>query len=584
MLDYFKICRFGKRIGFHLIRYPCIRLETIGRNIASLVTSRYEFNEYLHISSNRSLALIVIFSIYYLILSIKTGFVPIYILSFYNHRSPADSFEKINSNSYKFNCITSNCSRLSKESQLFDDFTKIPMFAICNQKVNAFYAPITDGIGPVGLLIHYTFALFALMAGFILPLVLVITPNENESIMFVVAPEVTVQLVLNRGRKLLSDLSNSYIQYGSIWIYRMMRVQEKYLIDISKHRQTNAPISAHKLHFDPKSYLERVLKTSSLGSNLNDELSEYVRDCLPLIRSDWWRYRSAFVYCLASFLLLSGLFSYGFLCTLYFQFNIGFKKDLLREFSIEMSNQRCALWTDDENIIDLKHTDILEWSFYSMVENISAIIGLFCNISTIITYYYLSHCELNCWLMELRTELTVAIEFIRFRDLLIKENRPSQTNKSATIKLKSDIIRQRCKEMIDVYLVFLIQKPMSRKRGPSKSKLDSKIACQEFAIDVLSNEQSLDVDSLVDLLEKLYISMRLFVDLVDEYSKNIALMVILINILEYTMAIGIVYISRQLTNFIFWPVFFVSYGLTGLALIISIPSNFHANVSSSLQP
>ena len=112
----------------------------------------------------------------------------------------------------------------------------------------------------------------------------------------------------------------------------------------------------------------------------------------------------------------------------------------------------------------------------------------------------------------------------------------------------------------------------------TKSKYESTVAMERFVAQAIE-ANNLHPDSAIELLEKLYISVRIFVEHVHQYGPTMTLMIAYISLYIYTFILIGAWYMYSVDNFILEPALLVIFAWLLANTFILPPSKFHAKVS-----
>lgn len=596
VVDYLKFCHWLKKTLFYVTRYPCFYHDEIIKNIVPQASSQQELDEYLELSNKRSRLSVIFFMMTYLIYVMKVSHYLIFTMSNVDLNNVESNIERIDENLFKFTCVLTNCTQLSSNSTLAEDMIQLPIFSICHPEISKQYPPVIN-LDSLGVLIFLICCLYILWMGFILPLQQNVYPINNESIMYVLAPNVQIKILIDRIKILMRDISISFQNYKTK--FKKFTLQNQSPVDLDVYKIDEQLRSSRSNAFSPpvRGGLCWRQKMRSIGLQRNqiikddgprftdDELEEFAKDCLPAVRSSWWWTRVTKNFCFSLMMLLNVASLIAFFIFAMILLYLNKKKTLLQNYATMMNQTGCAIWklptttnaTNDEmskSFVDLN--DIrLDWSVYSIIETFFIYLGPTFTLAAVLTYYYQASCELMCWLIELHNHAMLAIEFMRFQDLLspTHEDYPGK-------KLVMNEIRRRLLERTRFKFMILVSDSLKRQHTKkTNSRLDVKIANQEYALDLIVNQRS-SPDSHVEIVEKFYISLRLFIGLVGHYSRSLVVLFVLANILNYGLAMVAVYLGRRISTFRTEALCLVMFVMVNLTIGISVASNVHAQVST----
>lgn len=405
----------------------------------------------------------------------------------------------------------------NRATTLATDLSKLPMFMICHPFLDLFYTPVTK-LDAFGLLAFCLSGFGAWLFGSLFPIQQLLYPASNEMIMFIIAPKVTTEIMTSRARRIFVDLSISYhnlrLNLYPIRVGRQIQrrielaglhgtkdikaaqllfandhlywrdekqhykdVQSKSIIE--KFEQYHDDDVDSKLigfngdlHSNHQSFLNQqsnsnddldrvaaeIIKKSCLGDKSDKQIDQVLVDCLPSIRSTWWRLLSAQLFTVALIASLTFIFFIGSFSFYALNLKADEKQVLLNKFAQEMNQQGCSIFrlndqellnttllkpTWNDQLLELKlddlinnHTQIfldkldLKWGYYAAWETsfLNFLPGF--SIAVMFAYYYCIMSEISCLLAESRSYLVACVAFTRAQTYLktIERNNTTARN------------------------------------------------------------------------------------------------------------------------------------------------------------
>lgn len=575
------ILRIMKRTLFFFIGYPYFDKDELeGRPEVLEGVPSAELKECMELSIKRPCCLFstVIFTIYF----IKNNFVVISSFLAFDHYDPSRSLEEITYSSagggqykprYRFGCIETNCTRLTNDSSLAQDLSFIPLITVCEPRLNIFYAPSAylDSFGLL-LLTTVSFQVFVLGAG--VAIMQYYFPLSCESLMFILAPTLIVNKIRNRLKILFVTLDKSFKNFKSI----------------AADRRLDGGLCAHHSRDRFRSFRYQIERPSIYHTDSDLENEELVEDCIPVIRSNWWRAKLVRLFMHSIVAIYSTVTAIASILFIYIYIMLMKKRAFLKEVADSMAEQNCFIWhpsSSQDRSIEYINLDPAgaKWTLYSLVETSVIVSPPLIMMSATLVSFYVTTCELACWLEEVKLQIQLAIETGRLQGAMLREpNNIKPSRAEVTTKFDLNMIRRKFKE--NTYLNSISRvttKPMERRsiaNAPNKAvvrTLDAKMAQQEFVLDSLATSRWNAQESYAEMIKKVYISFRLIVDLVSCYSPHVVNSVIVSLIMNYGFAIIALWYSRQIRNFNLEPITLVLCAWIFSAILILLAAKFHAN-------
>jgi len=523
--------------------------------------------------------LVLLLSLSYTIFFLKSLLVPIITLSFFNHRNPEESLELLDNGLYKFACILTNCTRLSQSENLAEDLSRLPMLGICKPRMNKYYPPAIN-LGGFGLLIFSVGGSAMFMMGGLLPLREILRPTENDALMFIAAPVITIKSFRERVERILTDLSVSYVNYRASIAGQRIEDQGKKSVESSKFFSLRQP-----LFNDPK--FSSTIRDIHFGFRTASEHDKYVSDCLPLIRSHWWHSHISRVFCITFAFILLGEAMIGTFIVGFENDQLSAKGEQLESYWKVMLETNCAMWVlgTSDTRLDLKRIEF-RWTIHAICELAFFYAMPLISVGALLACYYVISCELNFWSAELHTKIHLAVEYVRIQSLVLSntngnehKNRTTKDDETRT-RFCMEQLKQELVDRTDFCVILLQCRPIRRDDRLINSKLDSKIAYQELVVDLLSDDGTRLYNSHHELLEKIYVNLRLFIELVHRDAPFIATLIIVSYSLCFGTVIVAIWYNHHLRGFVTYPMVLLVFAMVVSTVLITLASNFHANVSN----
>ena len=683
LIDHNKFCLAAKRLLFISTRYPAFRDEFIelhiDRKSTSATTSATSFElkqfEANSTSSGRfGRALVVlIFTIY----SIKNFVVAGIMLKMIDHHNLESNLKPLAGNGttelvlpnswssqannliWTFSCLSTNCSYLSKNNELGHDLSKLPLFSICFPNLSGYYTPVTS-LDSLAILAFSLSAYGALLLGSWPSILQSLFPASSEFIMFIVAPKVTTELMRDRARELLCDMSISLRNFYTNPLRKHRAAKTLNLtadLDMLKWKSsTRRPASlaiepqeagggqrgprrhcSCSLAWAQQQMLDSNRPLALRGSPQFDQRLELlVDDCLPIIRTHWWRHQAArsFTFITLSsitFILFIGSAAFGFL-----YYRLTSKRRLLVDYSQTMAAASCSIWrtreqfqylAQDSQLLEPLQLDQLEltWTLRPMLE--TALLNFVPGLSVIVLFAYYDGLisDAACWLSELKFYLLATLAVFDLEMLLQRKSLPiseqlSHQSRSGRVFRVSSLKRQFIREvrfltnilMADVEQVgaaselgdssgisasLLNSRSVDRtrydrvwtdllgtprRRRPNDEDLSSEVPCGDVGIRSSIGEQmARNQKAKLESLDVIYVNFRLFFDFIHSYTPSVLVLISITYLLVYGLVIIAVFLTHQIKDFKTEPMFTIAFAWLVSYFLLLLASNFHAKVSSS---
>ena len=616
MLDPIKFCKLMKKFTSFCIRYPSIRADEIDSLIRRKDLPPGDVLEYSSCSSNRPKRITFLIIAAYLLYMFKSAIYILFTLKARYHVGSdlkVESVHRYNETSTNldkaYSCLRTNCSLLSKARTLTEDLHGLPIFSICNPTLRPFYTPYVD-LGPLGILIHIMAIVFVLCLNIVLPIKQIILPANDESIMFVTAPRVAKQIVYEQFQKVREEFLQSYETFlastscpGVMTCYgRFVGYFPGLLPARQKHVTLSSSYPSSWIGSREKPKEEREAKEDRFDYNPGDP---FLLDCLPAIRSQWWRRESALIYWKLFASIITFQTVTAILVLIYSQMKISHMHAKMKRYTEDMAESNCSLWVQRETSVEfgarhLVHLESLkfDWSIYGICETILILAIPYCAIAIVLAINYVTNSELSCWLKELRLHSRLALEILqigldpRVREEIVRSTiqygtKPNDDDdgyyyyyhhydhdggSGGRIKFRMANMRRRFVSGSE--LKFLIVRCESLE---SKTETDAHLAARELALNYVLRERPQDrLELQAVMLEKLYMNYRILITTVRRYSKHITVLIILSHLIAYSLALVCAYVMKTVRDLSSIAITILIAFLSLIVPFISLSSNFHA--------
>lgn len=459
-----------------------------------------------------------------LIFSIKTLYPFWLVARTVNHRDidvNSSNIRFIDENTMQAFCIQTNCTKiLLPGNDVSADVRQFPLIPLCYPNLNRLYMPTTF-LTPYAILLHFLTANFVIIFGIILPLISMSSPAKCETVMFLVAPNLTRNLMCLSAKKIYDDYKTSLVNYMD---KDMNQIEEIYCHRCIHFMQR--PGDNHHLHYDFRSDIQRrsmadqinstrsrksgiAVRESSVGHD--DERvhsckgqDQFLQDCLPFIRTPMWHPRGQRLF-VKTHAILTLIVILEYLIT---------AADLINRSMIRMHeldrmrgyvySSGCKAWlTNEEGVKDVLPPEILtvRWSMLILAENIIFPVVTSLGLCFLTLKYMINH-ELNSWVAEIEEKLEALIEVIRLQlsedvdqEAKLNQHSPLQYKTLSELEVDNQVVKS-----LEI-----------RSDGFGQRNLTGKLRTQQLVLKRLS-ETNLSPDQYLDQMVKLYISRRLLLN------------------------------------------------------------------------
>lgn len=395
-----KFVHFVKCYLFWLLRFPCYNRKKLTRKIAKLDLSsipKSEIDTYLGVSgvlnSRRPLALMCSICALYTLKNLVYAAIALIRIDYSNHKAPIELEPILNDNGYPLYwtiCVYTNCSQFTRADR---DLRYFPLLPWCYPTFNLFFPP-TTWLGPYSLLLHLMLAVSMMLQVIALPIYSHNHPIACDTIMFLLAPNLTRQLMSFEAAELHLKLRQSYNLFrGKSWKENPMKRDN---------------FNSRQQQYQPTDLIEIPMDTSAPSG----EVEEFGTHCLPRIRSAHWLregssrlFRICLIY-LTFTQIVSVLLTYDIFSRF---FDKATEQERTRD---EVIRSRCSQFRvgSDRSLSRMNSDEwLFDFNIFAMLDNLLLVVCVFI-ILGIMGSYHLMIAELNDWRAELEAKYKLLSE------------------------------------------------------------------------------------------------------------------------------------------------------------------------------
>lgn len=312
----------------------------------------------------------------------------------------------------------------------------------------------------------------------------------------------------------------------------------------------------------------------------------FASDCVTIMRTDWWLVSGRrmmsniaaaviLVICLAVLLVPYQIHS-----------SVAWKRLMTKQLGLEVAAANCSIWSPgpgEHQLVELRleHLELHFSLAMTLLYTIQCALPLTAICFMLITFW-MTITELTCWLYELKFVIRLSQGIVD--ELLSRKAKQQPLPSSAgqygvRFKLAPldeqqfplGLLREQFRLHIRVG-AFLLDCQLP---GNTSSRLRSSLAAHNFTLDTIESHR-LGLEAAVELLEKLYISFRIYLDHVRYYTPLMTIMILFANIYIYGyVAIG-VWFMRALDQFFMFSLAMILFGWSTTNLFIWAAANLNA--------
>lgn len=582
-----RLLRFMQSFLFKVLRFPCYNNSLLLRKFSKLnlnEVAKSELDVYLNTSdvirTERFQWLLCSLSFAYVIKNLLFPIITLTEIDFDDYRNTISNAPRMYDNGYPYFwavCLYSNCTQFTRQDNpAAKDFRYFPVIPLCYPKLNMLFPP-TTWLAPYSLLLHLLIVIGVTFYLILLPIYSCSNPITCDSLMFLLAPNLTRQLMGLDLVKLCNSVRQSY---------------ESFRI---------APLRA-SLRFDSAPSAERRLgeldevRASSYGQ-ISRKIDDYTSDCIPRIRTAHWLKKGAHVFWTSNLMYLMFTITIAILVM----------SDLIVR-CLKKANERMMIWNEivrtgcnqvtANSDGSLRRMTSNEWlfhfSFFSTIDNV-ILAWVTTSALGVMSTYNLMIAELNDWRAELEAQYRVLCEVTRvllfesgglltahklpvLQTIDLVEAHFKQAKTGVTSQTKGETIFEERRHNRKMHTALCDYSAL-KSYLPRSSSMGRSIV-----VDVTAPQQSIldavhGFEKYMILMEKFYISYRLF----HMYVKKCASATYPVTFLTHGLSFGLIVVtlwhSRTVKTFSIEHLFVIVLNSGFSLTFIAQMSDFHAKVS-----
>lgn len=609
--------RFVTTYLFKLLRFPCYDHDQLLKQLDRFVSSddgsipRSDIRAYLESSTQvkyRKIQLVLKTTIIFLIA--KNLYFPYLTVTMVNYE---DFWTTIQYNTsieddgygpyYFLICLYSNCTQFTqREASEVKDMRHFPVLPICFPNLNQFYPP-TTWLAPYALVLHVLLATAFFFVAFLLPLYTNSHPTTCDALMFLTAPNLTKRIVGAKVFRIYTDLRTSYQIFKIVMI--QMRSDKSYKLSLAPR-----PIQ-YGSHYSSQYYHKSITSRTHRRSEVHIDRTgfrqwdlDYEFDCLPRIRADNWLKKGSlqFSYGILTYMAITGCLSTIIIYDLYVRCSekaaehIVIRNQIVRSgckhFQIANDGSRHYIQPDEW---------LFDFGYIALADNLIICTMVFISAS-LLSAYYLVITELN----DFRAELEYQCKILSFATYFIlyefgANNNMNSTSEKSVFEL-IEILEEHIKKIKNLtvtpkedYLIRIralilrrsihtpydigIDRTHRDQRAFTMASIGDKklLTLLERSND---NDNFIGLERYIVLMEKFYISFRLFQTHVRECSSTTLPLAFISHGQSFGLIAATLWHSHTVKKFTFEHLMLTAFNCTFSMVVVIILSNFHAKVSS----
>lgn len=584
--------------------------------------------------------------------------------------SDTSTFEFVNiSRAYKFGCLLTNCTQLRGGHSLVEDLSKLPLYTLCYPKWSYLMPPLQDLGRPEAFKLSImSLALFCFCCTLIL--VQLFDPKGDQTVLFLLTPSSFMHSLARQTRAIVLEMSTSLIHLK--W-HMINRLNEKKVKKGQLDAIETDMLQQLKFKFKERRDIERIyhlmyetnIQIDNRNQSKHDELNSYVDDCIPIVRTEWWR----------ALLLRSNLFGNVFL-TIVISLILGVtyvelhqlgidvhNKQFLNQVASRLNSSNCRVWARELKYFGQDTSSALEqrpyvyikpemvplkWGWYSVI------VATTCYILPMISAFplALSNCmtwwEVYNWYYEIRYQIALTLDILIFERVLknprhpnhmrllecvqrwsrerqqslaslssgsvdmqadafyhdADDNQPFAAGKTSQMPKTTDLVtstsrpdelllpdpskfemshlRRMFAESNERIIILPLEPKITNRLGQDASidaRLGGSQARQQIALELMQKYYHGHETFVLELIEKSYVNMRLFMNSLEDYGGTIMCQTFWNSISFYVCCLMLLFKLKGDILHFFAPVMLVAIATLLLIIFNAIIGKFNAAVS-----
>lgn len=489
---------------------------------------------------------------------------------------------------YNFACVQTNCTRIGSSTKLVIDLASLPMFTICRPQLVPFFTPYPDLKAQGLMLLSMWGYLFAMMV--LLSIYLYLRPTPIGLFTFLFAPQSCRRDLAEKCKPFVVDVKISEINFARQAFRnnfkQMKRISQIYQPYIYKQLAMNA------------------VRTYGPSEVKYQDNQVYLDDGIPLIRSDWWHHLLAKQFFWLVVILMLIFYHLGMIGVIYSTYVMRRLDAYLPCVDRIMQKQNCSIWIPRQighNTVQRQQVTLRgltpTWNLCTLIEIIVACTPVFLILSINMVQLFISLKEICSWIDELMDLVRVAIAIGEFR-LMKTETQLSCTpqkkpmkviaaTSSTPFQLSHQFTTRTTKPNA---LAALKRLQMNNLKSlfslkcfecvMNSSRKRKHYLCTIYIENLLMKELEQAPDNglraQVDLMERVYISIRLLIDFVRESSTNLSILIVFLHVVNYGCIFQLVYLNKRFNDSQLFPLIFALTIILLLDYVITLASNIQA--------
>lgn len=570
--------------------------------------------------SGWTLAMVLLHSIYVIKNYI---FLPLWLNAIDNHswhnrlqtlHCNKDSPKSSNYILYQVDCLRTNCTRLSTGADATDafesDLKALPIYSLCHSYLKQLYCPYIN-FHPLGFIMYCWLSCWVFMSLILYPIYGYLSPVRSQTMMDIFCPMSGMERARKRQVEQLVEYKFSLENFKQASCHRelMRGTEDERAVGHNWSKPSKRVLYTCFLHAAHHEHCHKLRPTTPRQA-FNQALERLRRAgaCLPIEFTDWWRSKVA-----RHFILdFAGYFIGGHIVPTFL-----FAIDYFDIFSWKshpkqlVQQDHCSFWIVDEEsslfsspsswslpapspcrpstnaslsatkVVDLNEARH-EWNPITLAENFSILFLTIIICGTLIVDLIYGVTLLRVKMMELREQLTLAIEmgFLIQRKPKACEQSMHQTSEVNFSQFR--YIRQLYTRTIGFQFMFARKRRHKRIRSGSSTNLEECLAYQEIALKIL-DKTNYSYESYLDLLDNIQLNAWSVLESLNQLHEPSTRALSLTYVLIYCMSLITAYTQRKFNSELFGSLMVTFSAMMATNFVILVCSNVNS-CSLTLRP
>lgn len=588
------ITAWAIRVLYLLIGFPRYTPETFYREIYSPNLPIDEV-EYIRQLKSTLEPIQIALSLMTLILIAKNLVFPIYtmlsidLLDYNklgpNNWTPESNFSFVASPTVliEFGCLTTNCTKLSPENNIISDLKRLPVFKLCFPNLRLFYYPILD-THYFGLTMHTVITLCIFIMMILLPLHSYVGPLTHDSVVFVVAPSTIHRLHAEVVRQFLIERLNSFKVYYESWKKSEQEQSCVQLFERKPHSlsQINRKQAIEGLNPSYSEQIQLDRLDEDYSSMRNKKIKDYIDDCIPMIRSDFYVdiLKKQYWFLIAT--LSAYVLMLSVTCMVIPSHMTETQVQEQRKMDQFIDAMGCSIWIAESTGPEVKSIakvaePEIKWTWLVFMDVLLELIPSILVVCLALPISIIAIQELNVVVDEQKDRLQLVLELTElFNEMPVENSSTRGLNPICSDRINDSSFKElRLLHREQLRTSFGLVRLQTLENQTAVQAAPSGVRMRDFAAYLLI-EHGASLDYYVNLLVKAYISNRALMRLVRSTSANLSRMMLFSYITCYGFTLIVLYFNRKFNHNVHASILYAVAALIPTNIVITSAAHVQA--------